>query len=239
MINVRRHNPQLRSRLLAYVESGDAQGLCTCLSALSNMDFRTAGYLLAEDLLLRLPSVGEGRTATFWQFFSTIVPSNSKAYLVTFLKAAAALYGRGELSLSDTRLADYAAQPSTTPVDRRKTLEHLLPCVRTAAEASMLLQQFAGGEAAARIPFLLKAGTPVCYYLLFHTLKTLDEDRELLRHCCLSLVRKGDRLSFNLACIIRHYFDVADLPATFSLQLRPYQLGRLDDSFESFMKILE
>jgi len=52
------------------------------------------------------------------------------------------------------------------------------------------------------------------------------------------LVQKGDHRSFNMACIVRSYFDLTDLPGRFSLHLPPYKLNRLDLTPESFAKIL-
>ena len=44
--------------------------------------------------------------------------------------------------------------------------------------------------------------------------------------------------SFNLACIVHHYFGLNDLPGTFSLRLENYELSRLDGNYEQFCKIL-
>ncbi len=237
MLNVRTHNPALRNRLAAFTTQGDAEGLLACLKSLSNMEFRTAGFLLAEDLLPDLAAEGEDATKTFWHFFSVIVPSQPKAFLGTFLKAAASLYGKGSLRLDDERFAAFAGTQAT-PIDRRKMLDTLLPIVRTVAETDRLLHLLVEDDAKTRATWLIKSGTDVGFYRLFHILKTLDEDRPFLCHCCVLLVRRGDRLSCNMASILHEYFGLDELPATFSFQLRPYQLGRLDDSFESFMKTL-
>ncbi len=237
MLNVRTHNPALRSRLAAFTVQGDAEGLLACLKGLSNMEFRTAGFLLAEELLPALAERGAEASPTFWNFFSVLVPAHPKAYLGTFLKAAAALHTKGSLCLDDARLETFAAGPAT-PVDRRKMLETLLPLVQTVEDVDRLLSLFAEDDVKTRAAWLIKAGTSAGYYRLFHLLKTIDEDRPFLCHCCVLLVRKGDRLSCNMASILHGYFGLDELPATFSFQLRPYQLGRLDDSFESFMKTL-
>ncbi len=237
MLNVRTHNPALRSRLAAFITQGDAEGLLACLGGLSNMEFRTAGFLLAEDLLPALAAEGEDATQEFWKCFAVIVPSRPKAYLGTFLKAAASLYAKGSLHIDDERFAAFA-ETQATPIDRRKMLETLLPIVRTVEEIDRLLHLLVEEDAKTRAAWLIKSGTDVAYYRLFHILKTLDEDRPFLCHCCVLLVRRGDRLSCNMASILHEYFGLDELPATFSFQLRPYQLGRLDDSFEHFMKML-
>ena len=60
--------------------------LLATLSGLSVSELRTANYLLSEELLGQLSS------AQYWNFSAVIVPSNSKGYLVTILKAAVQLY---------------------------------------------------------------------------------------------------------------------------------------------------
>lgn len=231
MTDVKRHNPVLRARMAACFGQDSPQELLALLSGLSNTDFRTSGYLLADDLL---PSVPD--SSVFWHFFCGVVPASPRAYLGTFLKGAVRLYGKGCLELSDARLDDFALR--ATPIDCRKVLEALLPVVRTDGEAVRLLRLFSEDKPEAHAAFLLKAGTPVCYYRLFHVLKMFDTEPEALRRYCILLMRRGDRLSFRLAGIVCRYFDIHDLPGTFSLRLPPYQQSRLDESFESFCKIL-
>ena len=237
MLNVRQHNPLLRNRLLSYITAHDADGLADCLATLSNTEFRTAGFLLGEELLPLLSSKVEEEDGAFWHFFLTIVPRHPKAYLGTFLKAAATLCQACSLSLSDSRL-DHYAKEQASPIDRRKALDALLPQMHTPQEATRLLQLFGEESPEAQVHALLRTNTAVGCYLLFRTLKTCEENRQLLHQCCIALLKKGDSRSFNLACILYEYFGLDQLPATFSLQIRPYQLGRLDDSYESFLKIL-
>lgn len=237
MLNVRQHNPLLRNRLLVYIAANDAAGLADCLASLSNTEFRTAGFLLGEDLLPLLADGEEENSAGFWNFFLTIVPRHPKAYLGTFLKAAVSLCKTGKLSLNDSRLDSYAKEQAS-PIDCRKVLDALLPEMKTPQEGMRLLQLFGEEKAETQVQALLKTTTPVGYYLLFRTLKTCEENRRLIHLCCIALLKKGDNRSFNLASILYEYFDLDELPATFSLKIRPYQFGRLDDSYESFLKIL-
>jgi len=75
--------------------------------------------------------------------------------------------------------------------------------------------------------------------MLFRLLRTAETDPETLRRYALQLISYGDKISFNLASIIEQYFDLKGLPATFSLNLRPYELSRLDAAPETFIKILK
>lgn len=231
MITVHRHNPVLLNKLLIQARQETPQALLSLLQSLSVSESRTAGYLLAERVL---PTFEADR---YWAFFLAIVPTHSRAYLGTFLKAAVKLYKEDRLPLNDEVLTLFAAQAS--PIDVRKTLESLLGVSRTTAEVEMLIRIFCHSELESAAPHLLKTGTPQAYYVLFQLLKTVEAHPEILRHHAILLIRKGDTLSYNLASIIRQYFDLADLPGTFSLRMEPYELSRLEQGPEVFLKLLK
>lgn len=230
MINIRRHNPVLRQRLDAYIAAGDAAGLRDFLAELPHAAFRTAGYLLGESMLAQLAP------ADFWRFFGTIVPTHTKAYLGTFLKAAAGICGTAGLDGARTALQGFAA--TATPIDRRKTLEKLLPALQDTDEAETLLRLFSTGDPHDETDILLRIATPRSYFLLMRRLRAMEGEHDMLHACCLQLMRKGDHLSFNMACVVQAYFGLKDLPGTFSLHVEPYELSLLESSYEDFCKII-
>ena len=210
MSNLRRHNPALQERLGSYLATADSNGLLACLDGLNATDRRTAGYLLGEVLLPTLDAT------TYWDVFAVVVPHDPKAYLGTFLKAGCRLYEAGRLDFSHSGFRRFATTDATV-VDR-------------------LLDVF-GVEPATRVPYLFRADSRPCCFLLFRQLKALD-DALLTRKYCLLLMQRGDRLSFNLASLLKHYFALENIPGTFSLRLEPYEQGRLDTSYEAFDKVL-
>ena len=230
MINVRHHHPVLLNRLKQHFEAGDANALNTTLNNLSAADFRTAGLLLADNLLPAYPQL-------FWNFFLSIVPTKPKAFLGTFLKAALTLYRQDRSAMNFTALEVFSKEFATA-IDAKKCLEYLIPGFSSVDEVQRILDIFPPETYAQKAMILLKAATPISYYLLFQTLQSADEDKDSLRNYCLYLMKRGDSLSFNMAVILRSYFDLPSLPGTFSLKLEPYQLSRLNDSFENFNKLL-
>ncbi len=230
MTTLRRHNPQLRAKLLRLAAAGDGAGLLSLLLSLTNSERRTAGYLLAEEVL---PAVSP---AHYWQLFAAVVPADTKAYLVTFLKAAVTLCGTEGFTVRGEEFAHFAS--AATPVDRVKVLETLLPALTDADEAAALLALFAADDEELRLGSLLRAGTPLAYYLMFRALRRHESERDLLRHYATLLIRRGDQLSFNMANVIRCYFGVDDIPGTFSMQLPPYMQSRLDAGPELFIKTI-
>jgi len=231
MTQFRKYHPVLEKRLLAFAEIGDAAGLLAFLRTVSHADFRTASYLLREKLL---PS--EAVAPRFWQLFATLVPADSKAYLGTFLKAAIPLFQAGRIEFDFVCLESYSAQ--CTPIDCRKLLDSWLPFAKNPDELRSLLQLFCPEDDEIRIGYLLQVNTGPACFELFQRLRRLEHRPAEVRRCCLHLMQRGDKRSFNLAGILQKYFDLGELPGTFSLRLEHYQLGRLDESYEKFLKIL-
>lgn len=223
-----RPNLVLRNKLQRLLQNESPEALRDFLPALSVAEFRAAGRLLADDLLPQVP--GE----RFWELFVTVVPSHPKAYLGTFLKAATKLYRTDRLVIDEAALSAYAV--SCTPIDVRKVLEAFLPRLRTAGEVMTFVNVFCGGQLDAAGTYLMKAQTPAAYYILFLLLKTADA--EVIRRYAIALMRQGDPLSFGLVSILAGYFGLESLPGTFSLRLEAYELSRLDQGYDAFVKIL-
>lgn len=212
-----------KTQLSAYIRRGRASELLEFLATLNNAHHRAASRALAEASVW--VDVGD-----FWHFAAVLVAANSRAYLGTMLKAANAL----ELNAPTT---EFAAACSTD-IDRRKVLEALLPKAISPESVNKLLQHFSlSGEQTIEI-LLLRTGTPAAYFVLFNRLRQHEDNPELLRRFGIELIRKGDKRSFNLASILQSYFGLAPLPGTFSLTLNPYELSRLETSYDKFRTIV-
>lgn len=228
MSTFQRHNAPLQQKLSLLVKGGKVDELQMYLQSLSTSYFRTASFLLAETVL---PTCEE---KDFWKFFVSIVPTNAKAYLGTFLKAAVRLYNTKGLSFDKTALRTYAASAST--IDKQKILQAFLPIVKQHEEVKSLVELFHSSDEQT-YALLIRAGTLPCYYVLFNLLKTSD-DSTLIRHVAITLLKRGDSIAYNLVSIIKHYFGVEELPAQLSLKVESYELSRLDANYEKFVKII-
>lgn len=214
-------NSVLKTQLLVFIRAGKAEAMRDYLLSLRNADFRLAGTVLTDKTLWT--------DADFWTFAATLVATNSRAFLGTMLKAAAAL----GLTAPTKAFADAC----TTTIDCRKALESLLPHAVTPVEVNDLLQMFRLDDHLYEA-ILFVVGTAPAYFVLFNLLKQHEDDVPYLRRFGVELIRKGDKRSFNLACIIKEYFDLPELPGTFSLSLQPYELSRLDTSYDTFLTII-
>lgn len=210
--------------------TSDPAGLYACLESLSSSEQKTAGHLLSENLLPE-------NYPQFWTFFSYLVPRHPKAYLGTFLKAACEGYRRGQIDFGVEAFRQFG-HTQATPIDSKKTLDALLPLLRTPQEVDAVMRDFSRETHAAQAGRLVRSGTAPCYYRLLMLLKHVEDDAGLLRSVCLGLIRKNDSRSFNMACIVCRYFGLTDLPVRFSLKLEDYEISRLDDSYEKFIKTL-
>lgn len=219
----------LKAQIALYVRQGKAEALRDYLASLRNADFRLAGQILAENLLWDHLST-DNRSVSFWHFAAVLVAENNRAFLGTMLKAA--------LATKEFTPTREFANVCITDIDKKKVLEALMPVQKTPNDVNAMLQMFSIDNATVAENILFRIGTPACYFVLFNLLKQYEDRHDYLRRYGIELIRKGDKYSFNLACIIKEYFGLAELPGTFSLSLQPYELSRLDVSYDTFLTII-
>ena len=118
-------------------------------------------------------------------------------------------------------------------VDRQKTLHLLLPYLKDDVQVRGLFQCFSM-EAQEWIPYLIKVNTLPCAFVLFSSLRYIEHERDYLVRIAYYLMKRGDGLSFNLASLMKAYFGLEELKGTFSLQLKPFELARLENSYKAF-----
>lgn len=152
MTGIIRTNPALRRRLEAILTGQDEGAMLALFPTLSNSERRTASWLLGEELLPRL----EG-SETFMYWFDALTAADVRAHLGTCLKAAAMRLSRGTVDLADRRWDNFAAR--ATAIDRRKTLDALLPLATDLTTADHLLKRFAADSIASTATACLRAAT--------------------------------------------------------------------------------
>lgn len=226
MANADKHyNPMIASRLRTIADGRQWYLLTGYLDGLSNAQFRTAGYLLGEEILPGLDS------EEFWEVTTLLYNYNAKAFLVTCMKAAAGRVGELRLPAAEALWNKLEGNE----IDASKTLQTLLPAIRDDVElARFLLNKMVSGDAEKRIAVLLRADTPAAAFLLLEALRRVEHNRSLLVRTTYFLMKRGDSLSFNLASLFRAFFGLEEVRGTFSLHLQPYELSRLETSYEAF-----
>lgn len=226
------YNPAISRCLQTFAGQCDWQGLLSYLDTLSNAHYRTAGYMLGERIL---PTLDEENR---WDLSIALVGYNAKAFLVTVLKALSEALQSGALSLRSEGSKRFLTHVRKNQVDTQKTLMNLLPVMDNPDDVQWLFRQVGVEEGEARLVYLLRIPTMPTSYALFHTLKFLEHDRKLLVRVAVYLIKRGDSLAFNLASLLKVYYDLEEVRGTFSLRIEPYQLARLDGSYEAFCQAM-
>lgn len=207
------------------------------LEGMSNSAFRSASLVLGEKIL---PSCA---IVHFWQTFRALFLHDRKAYLGTLLKALLKRIGADtacvgsehveQVGLWDKEFVSVCNE--LTDTDRKKVLLALLPLFAHPRDAERLLVQCGLKERSVWIAYLLQVQTLPCAYLLLKAMRYVEHDKALLIRTCHFLMKRGDEHSFNLASIMRLSFGLDEVRGTFSLSLQPYQLARIEQSYEAFL----
>ena len=224
----RHYHPLVANRLRMLLAARDWQAIPLYLDTLSNAQFRTAGYMLGEMLMPELPE------DDFWTLAQTLVSYNSKAFLVTLLKSV----GQRDFDVESKGFVKFCKSIKHNQIDTQKLLLNLLPILRHPNEIVWLFKLVGLTDYELRIPYLIRTVSMPASYVLFHTLKYMEHDRALLIRTVCFLIKRGDDKSFNFASILKSYFGLDEVKGTFSLSIEPYQLARLEGSYEAFCQAL-
>lgn len=222
----RHYSRTIEQKLLPPLQTEDAEELVRLLDSFSRSEQRTAGYMLGERLLL------ECRTDVYWKMTEALVRYDSRAYLITLMKTFLVRLKQGTASLSDEPFARLAA--SFNNVERQKVALLILPELDQPKLVEMLFRLMGIGMGREQMVYLVRVNTLPCLFLLLRSLRYIEHDRGEVLQVAYQLMKRGTGSSFNLASIIKVAFGLDELTGTFSLRLQPYQIARLEQSYEAF-----
>lgn len=222
----RHYSKTIEQHLLQPLKDADSEGLVRLLSSFSRSEQRTAGYMLGERLLLDCPA------ELYWQMTEALVCYDSKAYLITLMKTFLLRLSRGTASLSDVTFGRLAA--GFNEVERQKVALLLLPELEQPKQVEQLFQLLGLAKGREQLVYLIRVDTLPCLFLLLRSLRYVEHDRAEVLKVARQLMKRGSGSSFNLASIVKVAFGLDELSGTFSLRLQPYQIARLEQSYEAF-----
>lgn len=231
----KRYDPVIFSKLQGCAHAQDWQGMTAYLDTLSHSAFRTASYVLAERVL---PSM---EAEIYWACFRHVALTDTKAFLMTFIKAALQKYAASGLDFSNHHFLDFAHGTASHQVslDRQKTLMAVLPVLHSHDEVQQMLTAFCRDDAEKKAGYLVRVDeSGPCYYELFLALRQLDHSADKQVRLLLHVARRSTPLAFNFVSIMRAYFGIERLNGQFSLRLQPYELSRLENGYDGFMKVM-
>lgn len=222
----RHYSKTIEQHLLQPLKDADSEGLVRLLSSFSRSEQRTAGYMLGERLLLDCPA------ELYWQMTEALVCYDSKAYLITLMKTFLLRLTQGTASLSDVPFGRLAA--GFNEVERQKVALLLLPELEQPKQVEQLFQLLGLAKGREQLVYLVRFDTLPCLFLLLRSLRYIEHDRAEVLKVARQLMKRGSGSSFNLASIVKVAFGLDELSGTFSLRLQPYQIARLEQSYEAF-----
>lgn len=233
MINDKHYSPMLNVRLKNLLATGDYEALTTYLDTLSNSNFRTAGYMIGERFM---PAM---EPADFWALFAVLLRYNAKAFLVTMLKALTDKLSQGTFDIRDSALVDVLRLIADNETDTQKTLQNVLPVLDHPSDVEFLFEVLAVDSPSSRVAYLLRVPTMPCYYVLLRTLHYLEHERPFLIRTAHYLMKSGDKHAFNMASLLRSVYGLEEVKGTFSLQLQPYQISRIEANYDAFCEAIK
>lgn len=216
----------LEQKMLPAVQNGDAEGLVQLLGSFSRSEQRTAGYMLGERLLL------DCSKDLYWKMTEALVRHESKAWLITLMKTFLMRLKNGSASLSDKSFAELAA--GFNEIERQKVALLILPELDSPKRIEKLFSVLGIAKGREQMVYLVRIDTLPCLFLLLRSLRYIEHDHEEVLKVARQLMKRGTGASFNLASIIKIAFGLDELRGTFSLRLQPYQIARLEQSYDAF-----
>jgi hypothetical protein len=139
---------------------------------------------------------------------------------------------QGTASLSDVPFGRLAA--GFNEVERQKVALLLLPELEQPKQVEHLFQLLGLAKGREQLVYLIRLDTLPCLFLLLRSLRYVEHDRAEVLKVARQLMKRGSGSSFNLASIVKVAFGLDELSGTFSLRLQPYQIARLEQSYEAF-----
>lgn len=220
-----------KEKVLLFVGTCDWEGLERMLRSLSNMEFRRMERVMREEVLTELEN------EAFWATLLHIIIYKRAAF-ISGATAVGHLAQNGSLDFeveSVRRLYEHLKETDEASIV--KVCNMMMPELLTEAQVMGMWQAFHVENEVTRLTMLLKVDSPLSYYLIFKTLK-LIEDKVVARKCCMSLIKRMDDQAFNAVCIIKAYFGLDDLPGRFSMRIEPYELSHIDRDYDTFCHVL-
>ena len=220
-----------KDRVIQLIGTRDWEGLSQMLGSLSNMELRRMERVMREEVLKELEN------DLFWETLLHIIIFKRAAF-ISGVTAVTHLVKDGTLDFEVEGVRRLYEHLKVTNMESLvKICNMMMPELRIEAQVMGMFEAFHVENEVTRLTVLLKAEHDLSYYLIFKTLK-LIEDKAIARRCCVALMKRQDDRAFNAVCLIKAYFGLDDLPARFSLTIEQYELSHIDRDYNTFIHVL-
>ena len=216
-----------------YIMNRDWDGLSHHLGSVSNAEFRRLQTVMREKVMPHLAN------EAFWATYLHLLMFRRQAFLPCVL-AAEGLAKSESLDFDCQEAREVAAwMQANSPDSVVKVVRMMVPILTSAQQIEGLFRLFEWDNERECALVLIKESTPWAYYVLFNVLRRAADNRQLLVAACQAIMRKNDDMSFNMASLLRSYFDLNEIKSTFSLQIEPYELSYIEQSYDNFLHVLK
>ena len=219
----------LKEKIGFYLDRHDYDGLLVMLQKLSNSELRRAERIVREEILACMDN------SSYWKTFRFFVLFRPQGYLpcISSIKHLA-----DDDSL-DFNNEDVAAISETLSEENiSKLIGMAVAHLNSVEQITSLFDAFKFHNDSSCASVLIKQNKPVCYYMLFTTLKR-HSDRKLCVSCVKYLLHRQTDMAYNMASILINYFGLHEIKGHLSLRIEPYEISYIDKSVENFFYMLE
>ena len=220
----------IQEKLSHLIEQRAWEQLSGTLDQMSSADRRRTQTIVRTDILPELDN------ETFWEAYLHLIIYRPQAFLASIV-ALQTLAQKGELRF-DTPAAQKLADVLTDK-QRQKVLNMVIPVLCTEQQICELFHLLKADNERDRLAALIRFTSPEAYYVLLRTLLHAQHGHDLALQCGRYILRKEDELSLNMGAILKTVFALSELSLHHSLRLEPYELNRIENSFEHFRYVLE
>ncbi|MBQ6966113.1 MAG: hypothetical protein IJP82_10595 [Bacteroidaceae bacterium] len=220
-----------REQVTQLVDARDWTGVERLLGSLSNMELRRMERVMREEVLTRLDN------GLFWETLLHIIIYKRAAFL-SGVVAVEHLARDGTLDFGNEwvkRLYEYLRE--TNEESLVKLCSMMMPLLHTEKQVEGMFKALHVENEVTKLLVLLKVDSTLSYYLIFKTLK-LIENKTIARKCCMAIIKRQNDMAYNAVSLIKAYFGLEDLPARFSLKVEEYELSHIDRNFDTFLHVL-
>ena len=213
------------------IEIRDWNGMETFLSRMNVLDFRKIQTSLRKEFLRKLDN------DHFWETYYHLIKYKKQAFLACII-AIEDLAKEKKINFYNDYVKQISLYLHSNHPEAIKSLLNLsLPLLVNEEQIEGLFDSFDIGTRE-RIALLIKMETPLTYFVLFKNLKHLQDNKVMMKKCCLFIHNKNTDLAKNMACIIKEYFGIQEATGVRSLNIEQYELNYIDRDKDTFINVL-
>lgn len=174
----------IKENIQPLVERHDWDALRQVFSRMTNMEFRKTEGVMRNDILPGLSN------EDFWEALFHLVVYRHQAF-ITCILAVKHLVADNTLAFNNRWIEELVAfLTQNSPGTLQKLMTMAIPIMETETQINEMFNAFGFENERDRIAALINVATPLAYYVLFKILKHLADNRELVRKCCIFILKE-------------------------------------------------